>query len=447
MARTFDGVRPPDPLVLDPVTGIVTFLAEGERYRSDPDIFVVAARSANLAQLHHLGINPPAEHHVTGSGAGLAYNDALGAAVGETVERYSFGIVDEEALCLATFQELCLKGELAIAPDRWALFHPSQKHSLPYTFFKNDTKIAWIKAQHLIHKRDYYVPACIVYSPYFGLMLDQGEQIIAPAISTGAACAFTRKEAMLKGLCEVVERDAFITLWRNRLPLPRVVIDEQSALYELYQEKFVRDGLEYAVFHSTLDLGIPSFFGVLINHRQSPPGNMDGGASHPDPNRAELKTLLELTQGFQWMNHVRQSDFVAKPDFSNVRSFDDRMHMYAFGDYRHHFDFLLDHGQRVPLSAITNIDQGGVATNFDMCCRMLAKNDINVLAIDLTPCDVAECGLAVVKVILPECSPMEGDHTVPFLGGERWNQVPVKVGLLDTARSLDEVNPAPHPYP
>lgn len=447
MARSFETLKPPDPLVLDPVTGIVTFIAEGERFRSDPDVFVVAARSANLSRFHNLGDQPPGEHHVHGSGAGLTYNHALGAAVGETVERYSFGIVDQDELRLASFHELSQSGEDAIHPKRWSLFDSTQKDSIPYTFFEENTKITWVKADHLIQKKQVYVPTCIVYSPYFGLMLDQDEKILAPAISTGAACAYTRKEAMLKGLCEVVERDAFITLWRNRLQLPRVLINENSDLYDLYQDKFVREGLEFNIFHSTLDLGIPSFFGVLVNRRKSPPGIMVGGACHPDPEKAVLKTLLELTQGLQWMNHVGTSDFSANDDFSNVRSFDDRMHMYAFGDYLHHFDFLLNRDETIPLSEISNCEKGGVSETFAYCCDLVSGEDVNILAIDLTPSDVAECGLAVVKVILPECTPMEGDHQFPFLGGSRWRDVPVKTGRRMKAISLNDVNPYPHPYP
>lgn len=174
---------------------------------------------------------------------------------------------------------------------------------------------------------------------------------------------------------------------------------------------------------------------------------MVGGACNPDPQKAALKTLLELTQGLQWMNHVGKSGIEAQEGYANIRSFDDRMHLYAFTDQYKNFNFIWNHSREIKLSQIETMDQGSHAANIQWGVQHLSQNDVNVLAIDLTPLDVAQCGLSVVKVMLPECSPMEGDHTLPFLGGERWRKVPVKLGLLDAPLALDQLNPYPHPYP
>ncbi len=109
------------------------------------------------------------------------------------------------------------------------------------------------------------MPACMTYMPYHTIQDD--ECVIAPAISTGAACATTIVEGLLKGICELIERDAFMIIWRNRIPCPRIVIDPRSTLYPLFRERFERPGLDYFLFHTTLDLQIPSVFGILREYR------------------------------------------------------------------------------------------------------------------------------------------------------------------------------------
>ena len=46
--------------------------------------------------------------------------------------------------------------------------------------------------------------------------------LLAPSTSSGLACHGSLEEASLSGLFELVERDAFMLVWSNRLSLPRL---------------------------------------------------------------------------------------------------------------------------------------------------------------------------------------------------------------------------------
>lgn len=433
--------RPPPYSLADPLTGLLPYVAIAEMEKGDPDVFIAAADTVNT-QIYGF----PNEVTSKGSGAGLTYAAAQGAAIGEGIERYAFSIVHSEDLLLGSFNDMNEKDRNPIAPNRWAMFDASQYASLPIPPFNDATPIAWTPAQSLTHHRDCLVPASMVYIPYAPAFQEQGEQIVTFAISTGSACARSRAEAMLKGICELIERDAFMIMWRNRLPLPRIIIDPKCALYDIFHAKFDRPGLQYTLIQTTLDLGMPSFVGLVLDTRSDPPGIMVGGAAHPDPNRAALKTLLELVQGLKWKDFMKKT-FTPEPGYRNVRSFDDRAHLYASNDLREAFRFLWDHPHEVPLSGIPTQDTGHISRDLKLWVDKLAARDLEVIATDMTPADAEACGLYVTRVLVPGFETMEGDHLLPFLGGRRWRDVPVQLGLLPAETEIESINPYPHPYP
>jgi ribosomal protein S12 methylthiotransferase accessory factor len=77
----------------------------------------------------------------------------------------------------------------------------------------------------------------------------------------------------------------------------------------------------------------------------------------------------------------------------------------------------------------------------------LAALGIEPVVVNMTTEDAEACNLAVVKVLAPPCDLLEGDHSMPFLGGRRWREVPARIGLRSHPMGLADINPQPHPYP
>jgi ribosomal protein S12 methylthiotransferase accessory factor len=213
------------------------------------------------------------------------------------------------------------------------------------------------------------------------------------------------------------------------------------------EETFFRPGLEYHLFYTTLDLGIPSFFGILQDGRRRPPATLVGGAAHPNPQKAALKTFLELVQGLKWMDYATPKVLDIVPDFANIRSFSDRMHLYAFHDLSSAFEFLWKDSEELVLSDIDSMEESSTADTLKKCIEAVEAGGLEVIGLDLTPPDVQACGLHVTRVFAPGSVLMEGDQLLPFLGGSRWCEVPVRLGKRSAPLALDQRNPYPHPYP
>lgn len=444
LAATPTGRRYPWlPAAVDPVAGIVVAVREVEVERGDPEVFVAAAQPACIGAY---GFAPDAE--ITGSGAALDLAAAMRAAVGESLERYACCVIHPEELVVGSYREVRARGFRAVSPAAWALYAPHQRGQIPFPLFDEATRIAWVSGQDLLRREETLVPACLVYLGSRAQLLERGAHLVGPATSTGAACAPTLAEAALRGLYEVVERDAFVITWRNRLQVPRVLIDPHSTLGALIRERFDRPGLEYQAFWTTLDLQIPSFFGILCDRRRDPPAIVVGGAASLDPEAAVLKTFLECVQGLKWIDSLPPDPLPPEPGFRNVQSFTDRVRLYAFGGLEDAFQFLVHSDREVRLSEIPSLGTGSAGGDLARCLAILRGHGVQVIGLELTPSDVMACGLHVVKVLIPSCEVLEGDHRFPFLGGRRWREVPRQLGFAPTDPGDGSVlNPYPHPYP
>ncbi len=428
------------PPLVDSVTGVIRPPELTETGRGDPDVFIAGTATGDLSAYGYEWAT-----EVPGSGAGLSLEEAEWSAIGECVERYALASVVPEEVVFGSHAELREADVPSVGPEKWALFDDSQRGEGPFAPFDDETEIAWVRGRNLSTGWDCLVPACFVWLPYYGVKPD--ENIVAPSVSTGAACAATPTVAAVKGLCELIERDAFMIAWRNQLRCPAVEIDEASALAPVFERHFARPGLTYKLWLTTLDLEIASFLGVLEDRRDGTLRTIVGGAAALDPVVAARKTLIELAQGLAWLDYLGDEPFVPAEDYGNVESFEDRVRLYSSNDLSPAFEFLGPASSAVPLSSLPSRVSDSAASDLELVLGILAEHSLETVVLDLTPPDVAACGLHVVRALVPGLETMDGDHRFQFLGGTRWRTVPVELGLRDRPGRLDAMNPYPHPYP
>lgn len=433
-----------DPAVCDPVTGIVANCFEIPIEPTDPRIFCFAAESTNVVR-YGTGLVKSSKW---GCGVGFTRAWAAGAAVGEAVERYAAGVYDAAELPFCAYDDL---QEEAVAPERFALYSPRQYEEYAgreimhgyYTPFTRQTVTRWVRGESLTSGRPIWVPAPMVYLPY---RYRQGEAYIVDSISSGCACSRDPQDAALKALCEVVERDHIIVAWLNRLTLPRVRFDGDDALGELFRNRFESPGLRYELVDATLDLGMPTFIAFAIHERT---GVLVGSATRPSPMEAAVKAMLEAAQGMvAWKREL----FFGPPerfqdDFSDVVDFNQHSKVYMLPGMRKHVEFMWEDNEPRLLSSIPDCSTGSAERDLRAAVEQLNVRGLEVITVDITPDDVREAGLHVVRVVVPGIQVMNARHDSPLLGGERLYEVPVHMGLRDRPLREDELNTFLHPYP
>ena len=440
MKTTARPSRSPNAIV-DDEFGLVRWVAEVPQDRDDPKIFNYAVAMAATGEYL------PLICFSNNGGAGLTREHAYRAALGEAVERYCSSVFFKEDLILASYAEVSREAR-ALRPGELSLFHPAQREGIHYSWFTEETKLCWTPGYSLTKQEPVLVPAGLVYVPYYPFYRDDGEESIGPSISTGQASGYTDVDALLGGIYEVVERDAVSILWLNRLPVPKIDIESDPEIAKIYHESFECKGVECTLFDMTTDVSIPSVFCMMIDHSVTPPMICTGGATHSNAGRAALKALVEAAQTRQWAKFLgkREEPFVIESDYTNIDDFEKHVFLYAYGDKLQSVQFLRGSKRTVPLSALPNAAYESPAAELHSVRREIESKGYEVIAVDLTSEDVAECGYRAVKAMIPQMQHLEGDHRHRFLGCRRIYEVPALLGYPAKSHP-DQLNPDPHPYP
>ena len=373
---------------------------------------------------------------VNAGGSGLCTGDALLPALVEGLERYSAGICRETQLIEASAEEL---GEEAIDLDsiprcsQRELAHPKCPLILP----DKRQAIRWVRGLSLMDGRTAYVPAVMVYSHIINVQ--PSERFWLP-ISTGCAAHTTYEEALLGGICEVVERDAISITWLQKLQLPQIEVDvvppELAGCWEVYESGSGK--VETHFLDATLDLGIPTVYAVQVARFSKQTATLIGCSSKSSMAKAMAKVILDLaafTQGFRPSHPLPQS----WDDYSQV------MHgatYMAQQDRRHAFDFLLASSARKKLSDILKAESHG--ESLMRVLQNLKAKALACYAIDISPDEAMRTGIRVVRVVIPGLQPLSFRYRARFLGHPRLYDAPRRMGF----RSLPEekVNDFPQPF-
>jgi ribosomal protein S12 methylthiotransferase accessory factor len=425
---------------ISPKTGIIKEILELSIEQDDPLIYAFGTLMSDTR------CYSPHQCGTRNGGAGLTRDQAFMAAVGETIERYCSNFYNRDQFVFASYNELASP---AIHPERFILYSAAQyaRGGFPFEPFTEESRVCWTLAYSLTESVPKLVPASFVYLPY---AYSNGEAAVAPSISTGLACGESTEAAILTGLYECVERDAFIIMWLNALSMPVVDIrDGQSSLSRLFGAKFGLSNIDYCVSEITSDVGIPSYFVLATGNSSMGMLACVGSATRLDASQAIQKALVETGQARPYLRYVlrKEPDWTCGEGFSNIRTFDDHARLYStLPELIPHLEFV----RRAPsrsTSDLPNLSTGSVAGDIEACVTRLAAKGLEVLAVDLTTREVAEVGFRVVRIIVPGLHPLHGNHHYPFLGGNRLYQLPRTLGYAEHDTSEDSLNPWPHPFP
>jgi ribosomal protein S12 methylthiotransferase accessory factor len=331
----------------------------------------------------------------SGSGTALTPEAAMVPALAEFLERYSATRYDPAQFVVASARELgdealdldtiprCSERELAdpkcplVAPDKTA-------------------PIRWVRGIRLRDGRMTYIPAVMVYH---GLAAETVAERITLSISTGCAAYPTYEGALVRGLLEVIERDAIALVWLVRLPLPRLDVDVMpdalAACWKLGLQR-VRD-LQYLFFDATTDLGVPTVYALQIAPNDSRVTTLVSCAAACEPAEAVAKVVRDMA-------HIRvafQRERVIPPDWWDFTHVMDGAPLMAWAAQLEAFDFLLRPNGMRRVSAMPSVDGSDDRARLRALVGTLHGVGAEAFAVDVTADEAIRRGLRVVKTIVP----------------------------------------------
>jgi ribosomal protein S12 methylthiotransferase accessory factor len=224
-------------------------------------------------------------------GKGIDEDAAMTSAAMEAVET-RVAEMQPDDLIVATLAGMKAERAPLIDLDSVARCVPSEIDAGP---------LAWSEGLDIMNDKPVFVPWSLVGLDHRGTRPSGFEQS-----SDGLASGNRPAEAVLHGLCELVERDAWaLTQLRPFEQLRDARIDPAGfgdAVIDIIVDRITRAGMRLLLLDMTTDIGVPSFLAVIV------PGNLSdrvdarwthvcgGCGCHPDPVRAALRAITEAAQ-------------------------------------------------------------------------------------------------------------------------------------------------------
>jgi len=432
--------------LVDPKVGIVRAVAEFPIDDDDPNFFHYLSRACDASPftgVRNFGYN---------GGVSTVRHVAVAKAIGEAVERYCGAIYDRRSLTYASYAEL---GHLATNPDDYALYRTDQlnQDSFPCKPFTANTTVAWTAGRSLITGAPVLVPAAMVYVPYH-FSKSRSEPPITQSISTGLACGCSVAEAMLSGLCEAVERDAFTLTWQARMSRPRISHESLPGAVRDRLERFAKVRLRVEIMDISTDIRIPAILMVAIGDSPTSPAFAVATAADPCPETALIKCIEELAHTRKFAKHLMMTapevPIQAAEAHPAVVGQDDHVRFYCSPAARPFIEFCWASPQ---MGAFSDLPRGASAggelsaeAKLQAAVAELARCGLEPVVCDLTTPDVRALGLSVVRVVVPGLHPLFMGYRARALGGRRLYTVPQVLG----STALDPAGPDnhyPHPFP
>ncbi|MFY9461954.1 MAG: YcaO-like family protein, partial [Candidatus Sungiibacteriota bacterium] len=227
--------------------------------------------------------------------------EVLSKSIGEFLERYFLTVYKKRRLVRSSPKSLQEKGRRHLDLNLLASFSESQKIVRPRRLWNDKSVFLWEEAERLSTQEKTLIPAQLVYWNYI-LDNEAGEPFLLEQNTNGCGGYFSKEGAILSGLYELIQRDAFLIYWLNEAPPPR--IEPESVPDKEFQKILAeskRYGFKIQCLNTTLDTGIPSFIVLVIDPSEKGPHLSMGAGCGSNPAYALRRALEEAWSIYCWM--------------------------------------------------------------------------------------------------------------------------------------------------
>jgi ribosomal protein S12 methylthiotransferase accessory factor len=294
----------------------------------------------------------------------------------------------------------------------------------------------WVQGVDLIGGGPVWVPAVMAS---YGVRPAMPSERFWCGISTGFAVHFDPLEALVRAICEVVERDINSILWLQRLKLPIVSSSQLSPATEYLLDWSNRHFVDTYLFDATTDIGVPTVYCLQAAEYDDRARHVVGAGAGRDITSAAEKALVEATGA----RILFYSETEIREDFSKFTGVMDGARYMARPQMAEAFGFLIEGAherigpERTPLPS----DPGEALSAL---VETLSRKGMQVVAIDRTPRELAAVGLTAVNVVIPDLQPLTLRPLAQYLAHPRLYEAPTLMGY--PSHTEEDLNPWPQPF-
>lgn len=358
-------------------------------------------------------------------------------AIGEAVERHAWFRSDayyKDTRIRASYRTL----GSAHALDIFALagFTEAQKQQYSELQFNEDTIFSWVPAQSLVTGRKIYCPVSLISDRYDRT---SGEPKLRWSITTGHAAHTSLKKAQTKAMLEVIERDAFMISYLNKLTPPKINLDELQVTNERIRhirEKLSFHRLDAHVLTLPTDFPVQVLLAILVDQTDVGPKISLGAACDFDIDEGIEHALSEAVACRHYTRSIADQSF--NPD--NLDR-DGRLLFWSKVENTDKLNFFLHANTNATYEP--KKEQSTLDTQYQTLVDSFAQKNYEVCCVETSSEETRRLGLRSAAIVVPEMQPLHLMERIPYFGGKRLAEVPSTLGY----KAAPSINTVPHPFP
>jgi ribosomal protein S12 methylthiotransferase accessory factor len=309
----------------------------------------------------------------------------------------------------------------------------------PLRPFDPEVPIRWVKGLELVSMEERWVPAVMAH---YGIhSVTEGERFWN-GISTGYALYTDPIEAIVRGACEIIERDMIALTWHQMLRLPKLVVQAPSEQLRYLMKWSEEHFIETYLFDATSDMGVPTVYCLQRAPFDERAQHVVGAATERTLAEAAFKALLEA----MLVRLLCYDENTSLRDLADFRSVDDGVRYMGIPERASAFDFLTDEWDE--RATHTEDSRASLpedsSSALDVLVNRFAAKGIEAVVVDSTPVEIRQAGLSAVSVIIPALQPMSLVPTAQYFGHRRLYEAPRIMGF--ECRAEEDLNPWPQPF-
>jgi ribosomal protein S12 methylthiotransferase accessory factor len=394
---------------------------------------------------------PRGLHELTWSGQANSFAASTHLAYIEGLERYAGSLRRRGELVLGSYDEL---GDRALDPRACGAYPPAAYRADPHLVrFDPSRPVPWVTGRSLRDQRPVLVPLRLAYYGWGG-----ERELFAFECSSGCASGGSPEEAILFGLLELIERDAFLLGWYGGAELPEIDPGAAGPTARAMIDRAWLRGYRVRLFDNRIDLPVPVVTGVACRE--------DGGdgllsfasAAGFEPSAAvegALNEILTYIPNMAGQVRTRRSELEAMArDYSQVEALRDHAQLFGLPEMAPHAArYTRSAGPRPMTDAYRDWERerpahSDLRDDVGYLVGLLAGRGFDTIVVDQTAPEQRAAGLASVRVIVPGLLPIDfGWSRQRALTMPRLLTAYRQAGWREHDLAPGDLHLVPHPFP
>ena len=320
----------------------------------------------------------------------------------------------------------------------------------------DETKpINWTWAYSWKKKSPILIPEQIAY---FDVNKNTEEKRFVYETSNGVSLGGSLQEAVLYGLYELIERDAFLLCWYNRYQPTKIALD--SIKDERIRETIrlvEANGYKIHIFDITTENRVPAVWVLLENpNEDAKVRSYTAAGAHSNPYKAIESGLVEAITSMPIYESIMPAEkeraHLLNSDYSQVTKMEDHVLMYSVAESFEELKYLFEKEEYKTVEELypwweEEKEERSLTKTLERIFHRIMQYHEDIIIVDQSNDLIERYGFHCAKVIIPSMLTMYFGEQFKRMNTERVCSGAVLSGWRKEPISAKDISQVPHPFP